>query len=83
MAQQWEVQRSMGTCVATGRAFEEGEEFYTVLFEDGDSFRRLDYCVNAWQGPPEGAYCHFKTRVPVKEKQKKLLVDQELLLPAG
>jgi hypothetical protein len=80
MAQQREIDAATGRCTVTGRAFEEGEEFYTVLFEDGDSFKRVDYCVDAWQSPPEGAYCHFKTRVPVKEKQKKLLVDQELLL---
>ena len=80
MAQQWEVQRSMGTCVTTGRAFKEGEEFYTVLFEDGDSFRRADYSLDAWQGPPEGSFCHFKSRVPIREKKRKLLVDDELLV---
>jgi len=80
MQQQWEVERPKGQCAATGRVFEEGEEFYTVLFEDGDSFKRVDYCLDAWEGSPEGAYCHFKTRVPVKEKRKKLLVDNELLV---
>jgi len=70
----------MGTCVATGRAFQEGEEFYTVLFEDGDSFRRADYSLDAWQGPPEGSFCHFKSRVPIREKKRKLLVDDELLV---
>ncbi len=80
MAQQWEVETATGRCAVTGRAFEEGEEFYAVLFEDGDSFTRADYCLEAWQGAPEGAYCHFKTRVPVKEKRKNLLVDQELLI---
>jgi hypothetical protein len=80
MAQQWEVQRSMGACVATGRAFQEGEEFYTVLFEDGDSFRRADYSLDAWQGPPEGSFCHFRSRVPEREKKKRLLVDDDLLI---
>ena len=78
--QQWEVEPATGTCAATGRKFEEGEEFYTVLFEDGDSFRRADYCLDAWTEPPERSFCHFKTRVPVKEKRKRLLVDDELLV---
>lgn len=80
MAQQWEVETATGRCVITGRAFEEGEEFYTVLFEDGESFKRADYSLDGWSGPPDGAFCHFKSRVPVKEKRKRLLVNQELLI---
>lgn len=80
MAQQWEVEAATGRCAATGRILEEGEEFYTVLFEQGESFTRLDYSLEVWQGPPEDAYCHFKTRVPIKEKQKKVFVDDEVLV---
>lgn len=36
--------------------------------------------MEAWEGPPEGCYCYFKTRVPVKEKRKKLLIDDDLLV---
>jgi hypothetical protein len=78
--QQWEVEPTTGRCAVTGRTLEEGEEFYTVLFEDGDSFRRVDYSLDGWQGIPEGSYCHFKSRMPVKERRKKLLVDNELLI---
>ncbi|MCH7632853.1 MAG: hypothetical protein IIB59_06535 [Planctomycetes bacterium] len=80
MAQQWEVESASGRCSVTGRPLQEGEEFYTVLFEVGESFRRADYSLEAWSGPPEEAFCHFKTRVPVKEQRKKLLVDNELLI---
>ncbi len=77
---EWEVQGTTGRCAATGRELREGEEYYTVLFEDGESFRRVDFGLEGWQGPPEGSYCHFKTRVPVKEKRKRLLVDNEILV---
>jgi len=80
MAQDWQVGHSTGRCSVTNRELTEGEEFYAVLFEDGESFRRADYSVESWTGPPEGSYCHFKTRVPVKEKKKRLLVDDELLM---
>jgi len=80
MAQQWQVESSTGKCAATGRILEEGEEYYTVLFEEGETFRRADYSLDGWQQRPEGAYCHFKTRVPVREKRKKLLVDNEVLV---
>ncbi len=78
--QQWDVQRPQGCCVVTGQTIEEGEAFYTVLFEEGESFRRADYCVDAWKGPPDGAYCHFMTRLPVKEKRKRVFVNDDLLV---
>ena len=78
--QQWQIQQSAGRCVKTGRALGEGERYYAVLFEDGESFRREAYCMEAWEGPPDGAYCSFKTRVPQKEKKKRLLVDDDVLI---
>ncbi len=77
---QWDVARCGGVCTATGRQLEEGEEHYAVLFEDGEAFRREDYSLEGWPGPPAESYCFFKTRVPVKEKKKKLLVDDNLLI---
>lgn len=80
MAQhQYEVEARSGRCVATGKELAEGEAFYTVLFEDGESFKRADYSLEGWKGPPEGSFCHFRTRVPVKDKKKNLLVNDEVL----
>lgn len=75
-----QIDHSHGVCAITGRKLEEGEEFHSVLFEDGESFRRADYALEAWTGVPEGAFCHFKTRVPVKQKRKRLLVDDDMLV---
>ena len=79
MAQDWQVEHPTGRCAITGRQLAEGEEYYAVLFEDGESFRRADYSVDGWDGPPEGSYCHFQTRIPIKEKKKQLLVDNAVL----
>ena len=57
-----------GVCV-TGRQLAEGEEHWAVLFEDGESFRREDFAMDAWNGPPLGAFCSFKTRVPMRKKR--------------
>jgi hypothetical protein len=80
MSKQWEVERPAGCCSVTGRKLEEGEEFHTALVEEGESFRRLDISLDAWQGPPDNAFCHFKTRMPTRTKRKKLLVNDELLV---
>ncbi len=80
MAQKYEVERSTARCAVSGRKLEEGTEFYTVLFEEGESFRRADYSLDAWDGPPEGSFCHFKTRTTPKQPRKRLLADNDLLV---
>lgn len=80
MQQEFQVEPARGVCAATGKQLSEGETIYTVLFEEGESFRRAEYSEEAWDGPPENAYCAFKTKVPVREKKKRLLVDDHLLV---
>lgn len=80
MSRQWEVESATGQCSSSGKALAEGDEFYAVLFEEGEGFRRVDYSLDAWAGSPQGAYCFFKTRVAVKEKKKRLLADKEILV---
>lgn len=76
----WEVDRTTGVCAVAGRPLAEGEEFYAVLFEEGEGFRRADYSLEAWTGPPAGCFCHFKSRVPKKEHKRRLLIDDDALL---
>jgi len=60
--------------------FEEGDEFHSAIFEDGETFRRVDFSAEAWSGPPDGCFCHYKTRVPPsRKKARPLLVGNEAL----
>ncbi|HEY3242024.1 MAG TPA: hypothetical protein VGM03_01620 [Phycisphaerae bacterium] len=76
----YEIARPSGRCHVTGRELAEGEAFYAVLFEEGEGFRRADYSLEAWSGPPAGSFCHFKSRVAVKTHKRKLLVDDDILI---
>ncbi|MEO8440778.1 MAG: hypothetical protein ABI540_11240 [Spartobacteria bacterium] len=49
LADEWSIQHRAEACAVTGRPFEEGENFYTLLFRDGDGFRRQDLSEEAWQ----------------------------------
>jgi len=77
---QWDIAPCTSVCTATGRPLEENEKIYAELIEDGDSFIRQDYSLDAWQGPPVGAFCFFRTRVPQKQKKRRLLVDDDVLV---
>ena len=83
MKQDWQLDAPKGSCAVTNRHLAEGEEFYSVLFEDEaveSGFRRVDYSLEAWQGVPENAFCYFKTHVPIREKRRRLLVDNDVLV---
>jgi hypothetical protein len=45
---EWEIKSRAHCCARTGRQFREGEYFYTLLFRDGEGFRREDISEEAW-----------------------------------
>jgi hypothetical protein len=45
----WPIKHRANACAATQRPFVEGEHFYTLLFRDGDGYRREDLSEDAWQ----------------------------------
>jgi len=75
-----EVARTDGTCSITGRKFEPGDDFYSIVVECESGFERCDIAPEAWEGPPDAAVCHFKTRMPAKDEPKKTFVDDSLLV---
>lgn len=77
---EYEISRSSGKCATCGRALEVGDTFFTVVLAEGDGFLRQDIGVECWQGPPEGVLCHFRTRLPEREKKRKVLVDDSVLV---
>ena len=78
--EQWEVARCTSVCSSSGRELAENEPIFAVLYDEGDTFRREDFSVEDWPGPPADCYCFFKTVVPAREKKKRLLLDDEVLI---
>lgn len=80
MANDWELARTTGRCAVTDRVFAEGEPYYAVLFEGPSGLERRDYSPEAWNGPPEGTFCYWRGRVPVREKKPAALeIDPQML----
>lgn len=80
MQSEWEVSRTSGQCSASGRPLAEGESYYAVLFETQQGFERRDYTEDTWTGPPEGHFCYWRARVPVRNKPAgPVAVDHALL----
>jgi len=76
----YETPKSTMQCAKTQRPLNEGEAYWSVLLDRGNAFQRVDYSDDGWEGPPEGALCVWRTRVPVKEEQRRPLVDPSVML---
>lgn len=44
----WAIKHRADRCAVTNRPFTPGEHFYTLLFHDGEGFRREDLSEEAW-----------------------------------
>lgn len=76
----YQIQASSRRCAVTGRELAPGERYYSVLLDQGDSFIRQDFCLEAWQGPPEKTFSFWQGRLPSGGAPKRPPIDDELLL---
>jgi hypothetical protein len=49
MQQDWEIKSRSHACTRSGKAFDEGEFFYTLLFRDETGYHREDLSEDAWR----------------------------------
>jgi hypothetical protein len=76
----YEVQRCTRQCAKTGRDLGPGEPFYSVLLADGAKLLRQDFCLEAWEGPPEGAVGWWKSQMPQPQATRARLAPNEVML---
>jgi len=64
LANDWPIKHRADACARTGRAFAPGEQFYTLLFREGEGFRREDLSEEAWAARNENIrpFSFWKTR---------------------
>ena len=64
LANDWPIKHRADTCARTQRPFEPGEQFYTLLFREGEGFRREDLSEEAWSQRNENIrpFSFWKTR---------------------
>lgn len=64
MQNDWEIKGRGHVCSITERPFEEGEVFHTLLYRDGDGFRREDLCEEAWTQRNENIapFSHWRSK---------------------
>jgi hypothetical protein len=66
----FEIGRFTRKCAATGREFQPGDAFYSVLVPDGAGVIRQDYSDEHWPGAPENAIGWWKAEMPDTSARK-------------
>jgi hypothetical protein len=64
LANDWPIKHRADACAKTQRPFGPGEQFYTLLFREGEGFRREDLSEEAWTTRNENIrpFSFWKTR---------------------
>ena len=64
LATDWPIKQRSEICNATHRPFTAGEVFYTLLYREGDGFRREDLSEEAWRDRNENIqpFSFWKTK---------------------
>jgi hypothetical protein len=64
LANDWPIKHRADACARTDRPFQPGEQFYTLLFREGEGFRREDLSEEAWTARNENIrpFSFWKTR---------------------
>ena len=64
LATDWPIKQRSETCNATQRPFVPGEVFYTLLYREGDGFRREDLSEEGWHDRNENIqpFSFWKTK---------------------
>ncbi len=64
LANDWPIKHRADACARTQRPFGAGEQFYTLLFREGEGFRREDLSEEAWAQRNENIrpFSFWKTR---------------------
>lgn len=76
----FEIERCTRHCAVTGRELKPGEEYYTVLIDDDEQWRRLDYSAEAWQGPPDDCVAWWRARIPPPSGTRKHWAPDDVML---
>jgi hypothetical protein len=75
----YQIQPNTRRCSVSQRELQPGEKVYSVLMLEEAKFVRKDVSVEAWQGPPRGAFSFWVGKVALAEGKRKPPIDDELL----
>ena len=86
MAKDFKIQKTLGKCLACEKEIPAGQEIIALVKAGEEELTREDYHLQCWVEPLEKQAAEsqdvigvWRTKIPLKEEKKKLLIDDNLL----
>lgn len=76
----FDFKRSSRKCAVSGRRFNVGEEFHSILVEENGQFVRKDVSAEDWNGPPENCIGWWKSKIPDLAEGQVFWAPKDVLL---
>ena len=76
----FELKRTNRKCSVTQRAFNSGEEYYSVLIDEDGELVRKDIAAEEWDEPPENCVGWWISKVPDLEHGKVYWAPKDVLI---
>lgn len=76
---QYRIKPMGKTCAATGQPLQPGAVCHSVLVEDEDGYKRLDFSSEGWNGVPDDAVGYWRCQVPLATEPTRRPLDTEAL----
>lgn len=76
----FDFKRTARKCSNTGRSFSSGEEYISLLLEEGEELVRKDLALDDFDSPPENCVGWWKSKVPDLQQGKVFWAPKDILL---
>ena len=77
---EFDFKKSGRKCIVSGRSFEVGEEYISLLIENDGELVRQDVASDQWNGPSEECVGWWKSKVPDLAQGRVYLAPRDVLM---
>ncbi len=76
----FDISRTSRKCSVTQRELARGEEFISALVDDDGQFKRMDFCLESWEGAPDNCIGWWKCRIPNLQTGRVYWAPRDVLM---
>ena len=76
---EWDIGNTALACASCGKGFDEGQQVFSVLYDEPEGMARRDYCPDCRPAAAD-ALGSWQTRIPMRDEPVKRFVDDEIIM---
>ena len=78
---EWNINKNSKKCLSCDKGFQDNDEFFSALYDDGDQFSRKDLCLDCWdECDKQPIFSFWKFKITKNIEQKRPVFDTNYIL---